>query len=249
VARRATVIKQERSRADYLLLLDAGNAWLNDRNPAKLSRGKSSVEVMNKLGYDAMALGLQDLILKPKEVAQRIKEARFSVLSANAYWKGGVELVGLPYVIFEMGGHRVGVLGLTAQGVREGFEIVSPTGAARAWLPKLQRKADIVVVLSNAGPEVDRELLHRFQGIDILISGAGQRLLQPEAVPSGALLFSADVSRPGFAGERVGVAQLSFDREGKLIGYSWRRVVITPEFAADPEIKAWVESVKGKVDW
>ena len=63
VARRATTINQEKKKNPYTLVLDAGDSLVGDQDPALKTQGKSSVEAMNRLGYDAMALGPGDLAL------------------------------------------------------------------------------------------------------------------------------------------------------------------------------------------
>ncbi len=63
VTRRAAVIRKEREKATHMLVLDAGDSLLNNQQPAKGTRGKTSIEAMNKMGYDAMALGMLDLSL------------------------------------------------------------------------------------------------------------------------------------------------------------------------------------------
>ena len=63
MARRATIIAQERAEGEFVLVLDAGNSLVGDREPAQGSRGKSSVSAMDLMGYDAMALGPGDLAL------------------------------------------------------------------------------------------------------------------------------------------------------------------------------------------
>ena len=66
VARRATAISLERQRAEHVLVLDAGNSLLNDRDPARKTKGQTSVEAMNRMGYNAVALGMLDLTSSPR---------------------------------------------------------------------------------------------------------------------------------------------------------------------------------------
>ena len=86
MARRATLIDGVRADADHSLVLDAGNALINDRQPAVRTRGATSVDALNRMGYDAVALGLTDVTqLSLDELRARLAEARFPMVSANVY--------------------------------------------------------------------------------------------------------------------------------------------------------------------
>ena len=242
MARRATVINEERNKARHTLVLDAGNSLLNDANPAKRTRGRTSIEVMNLMGYDAMALGLLDVsLLTLDELEERIDEAGLAVLSANAYVSGTQELVTDPYVVIEMADHNVGILGLTDPGEASEVSITDPLEAAKKWLPELQRAADIVIVLSHAGLEADKTIAGRVTGIDVIVSGRNMTIQEPLIVsPNGTMIVHADSPRPGYAGEIVGVAHLSFDSAGRLMEHDWAKIVLMSNYDEDPEILDWI---------
>mgnify|MGYP000264153671 CR=1 FL=1 len=103
-----------RGNAPNVLVLDAGDSLLRDRAPGLTSQGKSSVHLMNMMGYDAMALGAGDLALLGVEgIRQRMQEARFPFLSANAVLTETGALLAQPYLIREVEGRRIAVIGLT----------------------------------------------------------------------------------------------------------------------------------------
>jgi len=238
------VIKAERSQAAYTLLLDAGDALLNDYNPAKKTRGQSSITIMNRLGYDAMSLGLLDLsLLSLEELRQRIAEAEFPVLSANAYVTNTDQLIAAPYAILERGGHKIGILGLTEAGATAEVLVTDPVQAAEEWLPKVRDEADIVILLSHAGLQADVAIAKKVKGIDVVVSGRNLTLDEP-LIAEGTLILHADVSRTGNAGQAIGVARLSFDSQGWLLQHEWTKHVLSAEmYAADPEAEKWVEEV------
>ena len=243
MARRATVIKGERNKSEHTLVLDAGDSLLYDRDPAGITRGQSSIEVMNLMGYDAMALGLSDITkLSLDELRQRIDEADFAILSANAYVENTRELVAKPYVVIEMGEHRVGILGLTNAGAANGVSVTDPEEAVQEWLPEVQSLADIVILLSHAGPDVDKEIAQGIEGIDVVVSGGSMITTEPfVAEGTDTLVLHADNPLPGNTGQRVGVAYLAFDKGGHLITHNWARIILASAYSDDPEVAAWVE--------
>lgn len=238
MARRATVIRTERTKAQHVLVVDAGAALMTDRDPAKATVGRSSVEVMNLMGYDAMALAMLDFSpLTLDELRQRMSEARFPMLSANAYISGTKELFAKPYTVLEMGGHQVGILGLTEAGSTDYILATDPVEAAQKWVPELRTKADIIIALSHAGLETDKRIAEQVYGIDVIVCGRSVSLDKALIVQqTGTMLVHADTSITGEAGRRIGVAHLSFDREGKLLKQDWTRITLTPDYDEDPEM-------------
>lgn len=213
-----------------------------DREPAKKTLGKTSVEAMNLMGYDAMALALMDFSpLTLDELRARMAEARFAMLSANAYISGTDQLFAEPYIVREIGGHKVGILGLTEAGSTAQIVATDPLEAAMKWVPELRTKANIIIVLSHAGLETDLKIANSVWGIDVIVCGRNVPLSKPHvAARTGTVLLHSDVSFVGEAGRKVGVAYLTFDRNGKLIQHEWRNVTLTPDVADDPELNGWL---------
>ncbi|HUV93284.1 MAG TPA: hypothetical protein VMX14_00450 [Anaerolineae bacterium] len=245
MARRAAFIRFQRDQAQHALVLDAGNSLLGDSDPAVRTRARTSIEAMNRMGYDALALGMQDIsLLELSELRERMAEAQFPVLSANACLTGTTELLTDPYVVLAMADHRVGILGLTDAGGTEEVVATDPVLAARKWLPRLQRMADIIILLSHAGLDIDQVIAGQVPGIDVIVSGHTGSLTQPiVSRPSGTILLHADHAVRGSAGTRLGIAHLSFDKAGSLAEYEWRKIILTSEFGEDPEVAAWAQEM------
>src|SRR4030042_4132769 len=104
---------------------------MGDQEPSLVSRGSTSIEAMHRIGYDAMALGWKEISsLGLAELNQRIEEADFPVLSANAYISGTESLMTEPYAIIPVADHLVGILGLTHIGTSEEVVVTDPLEAA-----------------------------------------------------------------------------------------------------------------------
>jgi 2',3'-cyclic-nucleotide 2'-phosphodiesterase (5'-nucleotidase family) len=250
VARRATLIGDVRASGTATLVLDAGNALINDREPALSSRGATSVSALNRLGYDAVALGLTDLTqLTLDELRARLAEAEFPFLSANVTLRETGELLAEPYVVVPMNGHQVGILGLTAAGETDALIAGDPVAAAQTWLAELAPQAEVIIVLSNAGPEANRAIAESQAGVDLVIGGADPDLYSELYLPaSGALLLPGQSARAGAAGERMGLVELTFDRAGYVTAHQWRAVDISAEdYAEDAEMARWVQEITSEV--
>lgn len=244
------MVKQERQNSSHFLLLDAGDSLFGDRFLGQQTQGKGVVEAMNLLGYDAMALGGGDLRLGLDILRQRMAEARFPFLSANVVLSGTETLFAEPYVIKEFGAHKIALIGLTepgaAQVVQGAVTVFDPIETARRYVAEVRSKASVVIVLSHIGVEENMKLAEEVEGIDLIVSGAGQ-VLPGQAVQNettGTLIVQAEVPSPGHAGRMAGVARLQIDSQGKVTGYQWTAVSLTPDFADDPEMRALLSTYR-----
>ena len=241
VARRATFIKAVHAEAEHVLLVDVGNSLLREHDPAKRTRGRTSIEAMNLLGYDAAAIGGLDIyVLSAAELRERIQEADFPIVSANAVLAGTDELVAEPYTILDLADHKVGIIGLTDAASGQDLETLDPVLAVRRWLPDVQRSADIIVLLSHAGEDADARVLGQFPEIDVVVSG---RDMASDPCAGGSVQADASLGIPSttFAGDRVGMAFLSFDKSGRLLSRQWADVPLTVSFDPDEAMAAWVQ--------
>src|SRR3989442_7690643 len=120
---------------------------------------------MNALHYDAMAVGNHEYNFGLKVLEKARSEAQFPWLSANTYDKGTDRTHYQPYIVKELAGLRIGVLGLTTPVILNwdnpenyaGLEFHEPVSEAKKWVGLLRDKerADVVVVAMHMGLEED----------------------------------------------------------------------------------------------
>src|SRR6185503_15625726 len=125
IAKIATLVKDARKNDPDLLLLDSGDTiqgtpleyFHNKRNNAPPD---PMMLAMSALHYDAMAVGNHEYNFGLQVLEKARREAQFPWLSANTYdyqVKGDPSNHYKPYIIKEVQGVRVGVLGLTTPGI------------------------------------------------------------------------------------------------------------------------------------
>lgn len=179
--RLGSAIKQVRAKvgADNVLLLDAGDT-LGDTMIADETKGKAIIDVMNALGYTAMVVGNHEPDFTAETLKQRIAEAKFPVLAANITEKGTGKLFGKPYIIQQVNGVKVGILGIaypntaltTAKKNVSGLDYRDAPPVAREYIPKMRKAgAQFIVVLSHYGLSADKKLAKQVPGIDIIVGG------------------------------------------------------------------------------
>jgi 2',3'-cyclic-nucleotide 2'-phosphodiesterase (5'-nucleotidase family) len=225
-----------------VLLVDAGDSLSGDRDPALATLGRTSVTAMNMMGYDAMALGPKDLSLGLHVLRQRIDEAEFAMLSANAVVSATGELVAVPYILQQREDHTIALIGLSGGSGTQEIVVRDPLDTVQAVISEAATQSDIIILLSHAGTPTDQKIAEAVPDIDLIISGGKFRLATPwQSDTTGTLILHADASSPGHAGRRLGIATLLFDAEGRLANQHWKRLDLRPEIASDPDMTSWIQ--------
>ncbi|MBM4466235.1 MAG: bifunctional metallophosphatase/5'-nucleotidase [Chloroflexi bacterium] len=228
-----------------MLLLDAGNTLFGNQPLAQQTQGQVIVEAMNLLGYDAMALGSEDFWLGLDVLRQRMEEAEFPILSANAVISGTDQLFATPYVIKEIKDHKVGIIGLTNQEAANtsgrAIIVLDPLETLKNLMDEVSKEADIIIVLSHLGTVVDVQMAGEVEGIDLIVGGQSQDVLDPPLWigESGPVIAQA-----GYQGQWIGVVRLEIDSRGKVAGHQGEVVLLGPDFADDPEMRAFLDQYK-----
>ena len=111
----AAVKAELQKQYPHVLLLDAGDA-IQGTAYGSMDKGETIVKLMNAAGYDLATLGNHEFDYGMEGTMNVIEWAEYPYVSANFYHeKDGVkgEAVLAPYVIFELGGEKVAVVGIT----------------------------------------------------------------------------------------------------------------------------------------
>ena len=90
---------------------------------------------------------------------------------------------------------------------------------------------------------MDQQIADQVPGIAAIVSGGIGGAMQTAWVSqtTGVPIFRADIALPGHAGRALGFGKLDFDASGKLKSQSWKSQSLSPDFADDPAMAAWVQ--------
>ena len=267
VARRATAIQQEKAKSPNVLVVDAGNALYGQ--PISLqTQGKAIVDAMNKLGYQAMALGDGDFRYGTTVLQERMKEATFPFLSANVVISSTGKLFTKAYTIVTVGGRKIGLIGLTnpeaakmaAQPYRpiagkgtpttapapsEAIIVLDPIEAAKSAVAEVSKETNVIIVLSHLGQAKDQQVINAVPGITAVISGKDRQVV--EAIKAAAT--DAVVAQSGFDGEMLGILTLEIGSNGRVTKFSGQSKSLTPEVPDDPTLKALMDKYKAEIKY
>ncbi|MEB3327949.1 MAG: 5'-nucleotidase C-terminal domain-containing protein [Candidatus Sericytochromatia bacterium] len=266
VARLQTLIKRLRAEHPISLLVDSGDClqgtaltYHNARIAPKAPN--PMVQAYNHMGFDAFAVGNHEYNYDLPYLLKARQEARYPFVSGNIYHHGTERPVFEPYVIKEVGGVRIGILGFTTPGVavwdrrfvqgKHDFgDIVKACGR---WLPEVRKQgvdAVIVVIHSGLGDPYDAtfggysrdeglpeenvcaRLAETYPGLDAILLGHSHKDL-PKLLHHGVLLTQAKKW-----GERLAVVDLHFVRQGSRwrLAHKDSRTLTTEGVPPDPEV-------------
>lgn len=197
MAARKTVIDRVRAEVaaagGQVLFLDGGD--INTGVPeSDLQDAEPDFMGMNRLGVDAMAVGNHEFDRPPAVLAKQRQWVQFPMLSANIYRRTpqGGERMFQPYTVFERGGYRIAVMGLTTDDTAkmvlpsnvDGIEFRKPIEEAAKLLPELRAKADMVIAVTHMGHYTDArhgvnspgdvEMARETKGLDLIVGGHSQ---------------------------------------------------------------------------
>ena len=246
--RTATLVKAIRAERgdDKVLFLDGGDTWQGSYTSLK-SNGQDMVECMKLLKPDAM-VGHWEFTFGEDRVKEIIDDMGYAFLASNIFDNEWDEPVFDSTAMFEKGGVKVAVIGQAMP--------YTPIANPRWMFPKwsfgirpetLQENVDkaradgaeVVVLLSHDGFDVDRKLASVVNGIDVIVTGHTHDAI-PQAIEIGSTLLLSS----GSHGKYLGRIDLEV-KDGKVVGHSSNLIpVFSDVVQPDAEMAAKIDEVR-----
>jgi S-sulfosulfanyl-L-cysteine sulfohydrolase len=232
----ATLVKRLRAERPHSLLLDSGDTWQGS-GVSLWTKGADMIEAAKLLGVELMTAHWEFTY-----GAERVKEAiekelagKIEFLAQNVKTQDFGDPVFKPYTIRKVGEVPIAVIG-------QAFPytpIANPRYFVADWTFGIQEEAlqqhvnaarakgaQVVVLLSHNGTDIDLKLARRVSGIDVILGGhTHDAIPQPTVVKNRG--GSTLVTNAGSNGKFLAVLDLDV-RGGKLAGYRYR---LLPVFA------------------
>ena len=229
------------------MLLDGGDLWQGS-GLANAMRGADMVEAANLLGIEAMT-GHWEFTYGEETLRANLAKFKGAFSAQNVFlteeaafndapaFDAGSGRVFKPYIIKEMGGHRVAVIGQAFPYV----PIAHPRRFTPNWtfgirddeLQKLVRtlrdneRIDAVILLSHNGMDVDLRLAGKVSGIDVILGGHTHDAI-PRPIPVTNAGGTTLVTNAGSNGKFLGVLDLDLAR-GRIRDLRYRLLPVYSE--------------------
>ena len=246
--RTATLVKAIRAERgeDKVLFLDGGDTWQGSYTSLK-TNGQDMVDCMKLLRPDAMT-GHWEFTFGEERFLEVIESLDYPFLASNIFDAEWDEPAFEHTAMFEKGGVRVAVIGQAMPYT----PIANPRWMFPQWSfgirPDVlqanvdsarENGAEVVVLISHNGFDVDRKLAGVVNGIDVILTGHSDDAV-PESVSVGGTLILSS----GSHGKYLGRVDLEVSG-GKVVAHS---STLIPVFAdviePDAEMSAKIAEVR-----
>lgn len=206
VVRRNTLIQATRDENPNTIVVDAGD--FSQGTPYfNLFKGAPEIDLMNKMGYDAVALGNHEFDNGLKALEKRLKRANFDVLCANYKFKNNrLARIVKPFTIVYIDDKKIGFFGLLRDmkqvimpNYYQEVTFLDPIPTAKNIVEILKKEqCDLIICLSHLGinPEytgdiTDRDIAENIAGIDFIIGGHNHLLLEEPVIVNNTKILQA----------------------------------------------------------
>ena len=249
----ATLVKRLKASRPAALLLDGGDSWQGSAT-ALWTAGQDMVEASLALGVDIMT-GHWEFTHGAERVLHIVRndfKDKIAFLAQNIVHEDSTEPVFDPYVIREQNGVPVAIIGQAfpytpwANGAHftPGWEFGIDEERLQAVVDEVRRKgAQVVVLLSHNGMDIDLKLGSRICGIDMILGGHTH-----DGVPVPSVVKNAGgitvVTNAGSHGKFLAV--IDFDvKHGRVADYRYHLLPVFSELLpADPAMQSTIDRVR-----
>ncbi len=195
------------SKGDAVFVVDAGD-FLQGGTFGTITQGRSSVDVMNSVGYDVGIPGNHEFDFGFPVLLERASSLNYPLICANLVYPDG-KSVFPEYVVLEKNGVKIGFFGLltpdAAINVKAGkmgnTVVTDPVEAASRMVPLLRgMDVDKVVAIGHIGLEsatiTSDQICDRVHGIDLFIDGHSHTAMEDgeaegfDLIPSDTVIAS-----------------------------------------------------------
>jgi len=244
-ARLATLVHEIRvENPDNVLFFDNGDT-LHGTFPVVQTKGEILIPLLNQLNLDAMTVHWE-FAYSPNVLTEIAGKLNYPILAANIYHKENGKYFFKPYIVKNINGLKIGILGLASNIVDKTMPASYSEGLTftngRDELPKLvehlrsDERVDLIVLISHLGFPQDVKLLSEVQGINICLSGhTHNRLYKP------VLQVETIIVQSGCHGSFLTHLEIEVENQ-KIINVHHRLHEITQEIKPDLIIDEMVKT-------
>lgn len=246
----ATLIKQLKASRPHALLLDGGDTWQGSAT-ALWTKGQDMVDIALALGVDVMT-GHWEFTYgaeRVQEVVEHDFNGKVAFVAQNVVDKNDASPVFEPFVIRELNGVPVAIIGQAfphtpkangAQFTPEWDFGIDEVRMQQLVTEARGKGAQVVVLLSHNGMDIDLKLASRIIGIDLILGGHTH-----DGVPIPIVVSNTGgktiVSNAGSHGKFLAVIDLNVTN-GRVADYRYHLLpVFSDLLRPDPAIQAAID--------
>ncbi|MHC4506606.1 MAG: bifunctional metallophosphatase/5'-nucleotidase [Planctomycetota bacterium] len=235
----AELVARRKKEDPNVLFVDTGD-WCNKGDLTALgTRGEAIVAMMAAAKYDAVIPGNHEFTFGPRRLVELVDRYSVPMLTANCEWSRNVKpRRAAKYRVYKLKGVTVAVVGTAppfASAAKGPAVKIRPIAAAvKPLIAELDRKADIIVLLTHVGPPDDKKLVRALPRVDVILGGHHHRRFS-------SLNFDRQtktiLQHSGQFGEAVGEVTITWDGK-RITDRKARLIKITNDMPESEAVKA-----------
>lgn len=222
-------------------------------------KGISTMEIMNYLAPDVVALGNHEFDYGLPHLLFLEKMANFPIVNANLYIKQYNKRLMNPYLVIKKAGMDLLFTGIITEKVMDSIAMDKAVGSFISLQEASQEVGkicnayknddiDLTILLTHIGFESDIQLakiLNPEWGVDLIIGGHSHTVLKKPKKVNNILITQA-----GVGSDQVGRFDLTVDDDtNSIVDYKWKLIPIDNRLAKpDKKLAEYIHSFKDEVD-
>jgi 5'-nucleotidase/UDP-sugar diphosphatase len=251
-------INKVRSEEENVLYVIAGDMVQGSLIDAEY-KGISTMEIMNYLSPDVVALGNHEFDYGLPHLLFLEKMANFPIVNANLYIKKYNKRLMNPFLIIKKAGFDILFTGIITEKIMDSLK-QDPLVGSFITLEEASREVgkicnayknddiDLTILLTHIGFDSDialAKLLKPEWGVDMILGGHSHTVLEKPEKVNNILIAQA-----GVGSDQIGRFDITVDDDtNSIVEYSWKLVPIDDSIAKpDKELARYIESFKKDVD-
>ncbi|MBN1617950.1 bifunctional metallophosphatase/5'-nucleotidase [Candidatus Dojkabacteria bacterium] len=248
-------VRQEEENVLYVISGDMVQGSLIDSE----YKGISTIEIMNYLAPDVVALGNHEFDYGLPHLLFLEKVANFPIVNANLYIKKYNKRLMQPYLIINKAGFDILFTGIITEKVMDSLRQDKLIGSfvtledASLEVGKILNAyknddIDLTILLTHIGFESDIQLANLLKsewGVDIIIGGHSHTIMEKPAKSNNILIAQAGVGT-----DQIGRFDIIVDDDtNSIIDYKWQLIPIDENLAQpDTKLQEYINSFQDTIN-
>lgn len=248
-------VRQEEENVLYLISGDMVQGSLIDSE----YKGISTMEIMNFLAPDVVALGNHEFDYGLPHLLFLEKMANFPIVNANLYIRKYNKRLMRPYIILNKAGFDILFTGIITEKVMDSIEqdkLISSFVTLEEASNEIGKicdaykndDIDLTIILTHIGLDSDLQLASLLKpewGVDIIVGGHSHTVLEKPVLVNNVLIVQAGVGT-----DQIGRLDVIVDDESnRVVDYKWQLIPIDEKLAEpDPQLEKYIYSFQEMVD-
>jgi len=259
-ARLITAIEDARSRHSNTILLDGGDQFQGTLF-YNLYKGKVAAEMMNKLGYDGMAVGNHEFDDGPDTLRAFMDSVTFPVLMANANVHMEPELKGKlqKSTTLYRNNQKIGLIGINTEKTAElsspGDNVIftDAVAAVQAEVDFLtEAGVNKIILMSHSSYAIDKMIAANTTGVDVIVGGHDNTYLSNVSDrakgPYPTVVNGTQIVQAYAYGKFLGELSVLFDEAGNVIYATGEPITIDGSVNENSQIVARLDELEEPIN-